>query len=184
VRGERGDLTGRRKHPTMDTYDITASALTAQRLRLDTIASNLANVNTTRKPDGSIGAYHRRNVVFAPLLDKAIQNEINPVSMNVSNGDKLVSFGGDGSIQLNVGLSASQKGGMGVQVAEIAEDKGAARKVYDPSHPDADKDGFVDLPNVNVVTEMVDMISASRAYEANVSALQSAKAMAQASLEI
>jgi flagellar basal-body rod protein FlgC len=176
----------------MDAYDITASALTAQRLRLDTISSNLANVNTTRKADGSLGAYRRKSVVFAPLLESASQKFKSPGSGGVmdnfpmrpsSNG---VSIGADGKpfihiqIEQNVGNE-----GEGVQVMQIADDSTTPlRKIYDPSHPDADKEGYVEMPNVNVVTEMVDMISASRAYEANVTALQSEKGMAQAALDI
>lgn len=150
----------------MDIYEITASALTAQRLRLDTIASNLANVNTTRQADGTPGAYHRRNVVFAPLMAQANENA-GPAP------------GGQ------IGQETSGGSGMGVQVLSIKEDhETPMRMVYSPGHPDANKDGFVEMPNINMVTEMVDMIAASRAYEANVTAFQSAKQMSQAALEM
>ncbi len=134
---------------------ISASGLTAERLRLDVIADNLANVNTTRTAAG--GPYRRKVAVleerpngFADLL--GIQN-------------------------------ASRMGG-GVRVAAIAEDTSPLPRVYNPGHPDADADGYVLMPNVNVVTEMVDMITATRAYEANVTAMNAAKQMALRTLDI
>jgi len=175
----------------MDAFDITASALTAQRLRMDTISSNLANVNTTRKADGTIGAYRRKNVVFAPILEDAGNQ------FGVSGGGSLAgsmplkaakngfSIGTDGRPLLTVGITHSEFGGAGVEVTQITDDeKTPMRLVYDPSHPDANKDGYVEMPNINVVTEMVDMISASRAYEANVTAMQSAKGMMQSAMEL
>lgn len=175
----------------MDIFDITASALTAQRLRMDTISSNLANVNTTRKQDGSKGAYHRKAVIFAPIYDSAV-NQVTGAPRNgfassipMRPSPNGVSIGPDGRAKLTVGIQESAFRGAGVQVVQIQDDTQAEmRKVYDPSHPDADKEGWVEMPNVNVVTEMVDMISATRAYEANVTALQSAKSMLQAALEI
>lgn len=177
----------------MDSYDITASALTAQRLRMDTISSNLANVNTTRKADGSLGAYHRKNVVFAPILDEA-NSKFGPGfagsgsfagSIPMKPSKTGISIGPDGRPMITAGVSYNQPGGAGVQVLQISEDnKTPMRMIYDPSNPDANEKGYVEMPNVNVVTEMVDMISASRAYEANVTALQSAKGMNQAALEL
>jgi flagellar basal-body rod protein FlgC len=135
---------------------ISASGLTAERLRLDVIADNLANVNTTRTAAG--GPYRRkvavleeRPVGFADLL--GIQN-------------------------------ALMTGRGGVRVAAIAEDTSPPQRVYNPGHPDADADGYVLMPNVNVVTEMVDMITATRAYEANVTAMNAAKQMALRTLDI
>jgi flagellar basal-body rod protein FlgC len=175
----------------MDIYDITASALTAQRLRLDTIASNLANANTTRQADGSLGAYKRRNVVFAPLLAQA-NEQLAPGQMTVSNssngGGGGAWVGGDGRLVFNTGIESTQGGvsaKAGVQVLAIEEDRQTpTRMVYDPQHPDANEKGFVEMPNVNTVTEMVDMIAASRAYEASVTAFQSAKAMGEATLQM
>lgn len=176
----------------MDSFDITASALTAQRLRMDAISSNLANVNTTRKADGSIGAYRRKNVVFAPILEQAGNQFGLPVGRN-GGGEGLplrpakngFSISADGRPLITASISHAEFAGAGVQVTQITEDdKTPMRKVYDPQHPDASADGYVEMPNVNVVTEMVDMISASRAYEANVTALQSVKGMNQAALEI
>lgn len=122
--------------------DISASALTAERLRLDVIAENLANANTTRTPEG--GPYRRKVVLFAPR-----------------------GFGG------------------GVRAVGIAADPAPFRLRYDPGHPDADpKTGYVALPNVDVVKEMVDLITATRAYEANIAALGAARAMFQRALDI
>ena len=155
-----------------NTLDINSSALTAQRVRMDTISSNLANVNTTRKPDGTVGPYLRKQVVFAPILFDAMSS--NSVSNNNSYGIKS-----QGGIQLNPGLAGidfnngSQpllKGGVsieegnpsqGVQVVSITEDQEVpTRMVYNPGHPDANAEGYVEMPNINVVSEMVDMISA------------------------
>ena len=180
----------------MDAFDITASALTAQRLRMDVISSNLANVNTTRKADGTLGGYHRKNVVFAPVLAEAANRFGMPggnENAESSNGSTLtmkaashgISIGPDGKMLLTGGITQAEFSGAGVHITQIVEDqKTPMRMVYDPSHPDANADGYVEMPNVNVVTEMVDMIAASRAYEANVSALQSVKDMNQAALDI
>lgn len=156
----------------MDSYDISASALTAQRARLDIISSNLANINTTRRADGQIGPYLRKNVVFSELLNSAVNNTQGragflPAAMGHNkNGESPINA-------------------PGVQVASIIEDKDTpTKKVYDPSHPDANAEGYVELPNINPITEMVDMISATRAYEANVTAMQSSKSMDRASLDI
>jgi len=175
----------------MDGYDITASALTAQRLRMDVISSNLANINTTRKSDGTIGAYHRRNVSFAPILQQS-QSQFAPGDMRPTelgsintSGDLEMQGGSSPQGTLHGYISNQSKSVSGVQVMGISEDNETPmRMVYDPSNPDANEKGYVEMPNINVVTEMVDMISASRAYEANVTALQSMKGMAQAALEL
>jgi flagellar basal-body rod protein FlgC len=177
----------------MDAFDITASALTAQRLRMDVISSNLANVNTTRKADGTLGGYHRKNVVFAPVLAEAANRFGMPAGDSGDNANALpmkaaehgMSIGSDGRPMLTAGITHAQFNGAGVHVTQIVEDqKTPMRLVYDPSHPDANEKGYVEMPNVNVVTEMVDMIAASRAYEANVTAMQSVKGMNQAALDI
>jgi flagellar basal-body rod protein FlgC len=135
--------------------DAAASGLTAERLRMDVISNNIANVNTTRTAEG--GAYRRQTVVFAPRA-----NETNFAQV----------------------LSGQLDAGSGVRVMGISKDNSPARKLYDPAHPDANKDGYVEMPNINIVTEMVDMITATRAYEANVTALNAAKSMALKALEI
>ena len=131
---------------------ISASGLTAERLRLDLIASNLANIHTTRTDQG--GPYRRKVAIFAERLKEAM----------VTPGP--------------------QAPGYGVRVVGIAEDNTPPRLVYDPAHPDADARGYVALPNINVVNEMIDLITASRAYEANVTAFNAAKSMALKALEI
>lgn len=135
---------------------ISASGLTAERLRMDTIANNLANANTTRSVEG--GPYRRQVPVFAPILDQSMHGAANPMQ--------------------------NRTPGQGVQVVGVISDPSPPRMVYDPEHPDANGDGYVEMPNVHVVKEMVDLITATRAYEANVVALNSAKSMAQRALEI
>lgn len=136
--------------------DISASGMTAQRTRLDIISQNIANVNTTRDADGNV--YNRKTVVFQ---EKGY----------VSFDDTL--------------CAASGQVGNGVKIVEIVEDdETEGRMVYDPSHPDADENGYVMYPNVNTVTEMTNMIDASRSYEANVTAFNATKNMHLKALEI
>lgn len=143
----------------MDSLNISASGMTAERLRMDVIANNLANVNTTRTPGG--GPFRRKDVIFAPA--------------GQSFSDSLSSMMGDSSD------SASLKG---VQVQGIVPDQSPMKKVYEPGHPDADAQGYVTMPNIDTVTEMVDMMSATRAYEADVSAVDAIKGMAQKAMDI
>lgn len=136
--------------------DISASGMTAQRTRLDIISENIANVNTTRDADGNI--YKRKSVIFQekgyPSFDEVL-------------------LGTKGAV------------GKGVKITSIIEDdETECRMVYDPSHPDADENGYVTYPNVNTVTEMTDMIDASRSYEANVTAFNASKNMQLKALEI
>ncbi len=142
-----------------NSFNISASALSAQRLRMDIIAQNIANVNTTRTEEGT--PYRRKTVVFQEK-----EAEV-PFSQYLSESSRL---------QHSIGS--------GVRVTNIVEDPTPFREVYDPSHPDADENGIVQMPNVEVVTEMVNMISATRAYEANVTALNASKSMATKALEI
>lgn len=141
-----------------DSLDISASGLTAQRLRMDLISQNIANANTTRTEDGTP---YRRKVALFQQRDG-----------NRPFSDYLTE------------ASASKIGGGGVRVLRVMEDSSPLKKVYDPGNPDADKEGYVMMPNVDVTTEMVNMISASRSYEANVSALNATKNMAMKALEI
>ncbi|MBN1267439.1 MAG: flagellar basal body rod protein FlgC [Anaerolineales bacterium] len=144
------------------SFRIGASALTAQRLRLDVIANNIANAETTRTEDG--GPYQRKDVVFQA------KDAENPFpSFLVSNSGMLPYM---------------QSGEGGVEVASIIEDDTPGERVYDPTHPDADEEGYVTYPNVNIVIEMTNMLSATRSYEANLAALDSAKTMALKALEI
>ena len=140
--------------------DAAASGLTAERLRMDVISNNIANANTTRTDQG--GAYHRRYVVFMP------------------REKELESF--EQMLQQATGYRRSA--GEGVRAVQIAEDEQQGPLVYDPTHPDANEEGYVEKPNVNIVSEMVDMITASRAYEANTTVINAAKSMAMKALEI
>ena len=143
-------------------FDISASALTAQRLRMDVISSNIANADTTRAKfvNGRYEPYKRKMVVFEPMqsFPDLLDRQMN---------------GNDESIGSN-----------GVKVARIVEDPSPAKPVYDPGNPDADANGYVQMPNVDVLKEMVDMISASRSYEANVTALNATKSMFVKALDI
>jgi len=138
------------------SMDIAASGLTAERLRMDIIANNIANVTSTRTKDG--GPYRRQIPVFAPREAESFSAVLN--------------------------RTQSQMSSEGVRVVGITKDAAPYKKVYNPHHPDADKDGYVNMPNVDTVTEMVDMISASRSYEANVTVINAAKSMALKALEI
>ena len=136
--------------------NISASGMTAQRTRLDIISENIANVNTTRDANGNV--YNRKSVIF---------HEKDYPSFNETL------LGTTGSV------------GKGVKVAQIIEDtETEGRMVYDPSNPDANEDGYVTYPNVNTVTEMTDMIDASRSYEANVTAFNASKNMQLKALEL
>ncbi len=140
---------------------ISASGLTAERLRLDVISNNIANVNTTSGADGK--PYRRQEVIFAAR------------SGNGSGFQSLLQAAGGGG---------TPSSGAGVQVAQIRSDMGPFKRVKDFSNPAHDKDGYVDMPNIEPVIEMVDMISASRAYEAGVTAINAAKQMESRALEI
>lgn len=137
-----------------NTFKVSASALKAHKIRLDTISSNIANAETTSTPEG--GPYKKKSVYFQ---------------------SKPLSF----SEQLD---ASTRNAVQGVEVAKIIEDPDPPRQVYKPSHPDADENGYVAMPNVSVLKEMVDMMSATRSYQANVTTIKSAKRMALKALEI
>ncbi|AIE59649.1 flagellar basal body rod protein FlgC [Bacillus methanolicus] len=143
------------------SMNTTASALTAQRLRMDVISSNMANVDSTRAEyvNGQWQPYKRKIVVMQPAE------------------------GGFSSF-LNQAMNISESVGSGVKVTRIVEDNTPFKMVYDPEHPDADKNGYVALPNVDPLKEMVDLISATRSYEANVTVFNASKAMMMKALEI
>ena len=140
-----------------DSMHVSASGLAAERLRMDVIAQNLANANSTRGPDGQ--PYRRHEVIFR--------------SDNVAGTTGTTRTSASDDEQMH-----------GVEPVAIVEDPSALRSVYDPQHPDADENGYVYYPNVNPVTEMVDMMTATRAYEANVTAMNAAKNMALKALDI
>ena len=140
----------------LDALNTSASGLSAQRLRMNLIASNLANVNTPQAKEGN--AYQRKDAVFAAREQQS-------------------DFGHALAQQLHPGLT-------GVQVVAIRDDNREPILKFDPTHPDANEEGFISLPNINVVEEMVNMISASRSYEANVTAVKASKEMAASALDI
>ncbi len=136
------------------TMKISSSALKAQRIRMNAISSNLANIETTRTPDG--GPYRKREVVFT-TTQKGFSDTLD---------------------------SRMRDAAQGVKVARVQASSLPPRMVYDPSHPDADENGQVAMPNISLVEETADMMSAARAYEANVTVVKSAKRMALKALEI
>ncbi len=130
-----------------NVFKVSASAIESQRRRMNIIASNMANVNSTRTEEG--GPYRRKDVVFSPM-----NMESNPVELQ------------------------------GVRIDNIITDNTPLKKIYDPGNPDADNEGYVEMPNVNIIEEMVNMMTAFRAYEASVSAFNLSKSMFMKSLEI
>lgn len=139
-----------------NAMDVAASGMTAQRTRLDIISQNIANVNTTRDENGEV--YRRQTVVFRENSNSSFDHILS---------NKLETYDAKG-----------------VKIAAIVEDTTEGSMVYDPMHPDADENGYVMLPNVNTVTEMTNMIDASRSYEANATAFNAAKAIAAKGLEL
>jgi len=144
----------------LSSFDICASGLSAQRLRLDIASENITNIDTTRTEAG--GAYRRKDVVFESYGSK-----------NFKNALKRAAEG--------KGISSR---GVGVRVADIVEDDREMKMVYNPEHPDADERGFVEMPNVDLLKETADAMSATRSYDANITALNAMKLMAQKALEI
>lgn len=135
--------------------DVSSSAMNAERTRMNLISGNLANTNSTRTAEG--GPYKRKDAIFtASPLSTGFSSALSRANQNLSK----------------------------VSVTGIIEDTAAPRLQYDPTHPDADSKGYVELPNINVIEEMADMISATRTYEANVTAAQAAKSMALKTLEL
>lgn len=142
----------------LSSMDISSSALTAQRMRMDVIAENLANITTTRDADGN--PYRRRYVTMGA---------------RESFSDTL-------SAAMDTGYTKAVGGG--VRVTSIQEDESPFKMNYDPTHPDADENGYVLMPNVDLAHEMVDMLSATRSYEANITAVNAIKNMAMQALQI
>jgi flagellar basal-body rod protein FlgC len=135
---------------------VSASGMSSQRMRMNTISSNIANINTTRTPEG--GPYRRKDVIFEAMPEAK-------------------SFG-------EVLMSQPQRDVARVQVTDVHVDRKAPLMKYEPDHPDANEDGYVAYPNINLMEEMANMIQATRAYEANVSAMNATKDMAMTSLEL
>lgn len=145
-----------------NSFNISASGLTANRLRMDVVSANIANAETTRARmvDGEWTPYRRKTVELT-------QSGVSPFEQ------KLQTMMGNGNNAIS-----------GVSVSRIKEDNGPLTLNYDPSHPDADDNGYVQLPNVDPIKEMVDLMSATRSYEANVTALNASKSMFMKALEI
>lgn len=154
--------------------NINASGLSAQRKKLDAISSNIANINTTRGEDGQ--PYRRRIAVMKAENIPAFETVLRRQRLTLETTRKE-HFPFQQSVRR---LSTDYR----AVDSRIEEDQSDFQEVYDPSHPDADADGYVKMPNINVVSEMVDMISASRSYEANLSSIEAIKQMARQALDI
>lgn len=139
------------------SFDISSSGLNAEKLRMDVISRNIANAKTTRTASGT--PYRRQIVVMREVGGNSFSDYLSSASNKYSVG-------------------------RGVEVSAVVDDMTPLKTVYDPSHPDADSNGYVSMPNVDTITEMVNMISASRAYEANLMSLNNAKSMALKALDI
>ncbi len=140
---------------TFNAFNISSSGLTAERLRMEVVANNIANASVTRTPEG--GPYRRKDVVFETALNR---------SSLLQNG------------------SATTSGLAGVNVVGVVDDQSELPRIYNPGHPDADAEGFVNMPNVNLPIEMVNLITATRAYEANLKAAQSFADMSQQAIAL
>lgn len=133
---------------------INASGLTLERMKIDTISSNIANVNTTRTTEG--GPYKRKEVLFEEMVSKSY----------------------------NAATKKEERKSEGVKVTQIYEDQSNLQRVYQPEHPDADAEGYVTMPNVNLLDEMVSLMEAQRTYEANATALKASKSILNKAIEI
>jgi flagellar basal-body rod protein FlgC len=166
--------------------DVSASALRAERVRAEVVASNMANAETTRTPEG--GPYQRHHVVFKAEGGGSFQESL----VNQMNDGSGVSFGrgfrhvlsGDSSSEFGDGLTAANRAPGGVGVAAVISDASAPLERYDPEHPDAGPNGFVAYPDINPLTEMVDLMGATRSYGMNASAITAEKGMVTASLDL
>lgn len=148
----------------LSSFNISGSGMTAERFRMDIVAENIANIHTTRTPNNG-GTYRRKLTVFQERTH--------------SN-----SFKGALETAMKGRLQATDSPGLGVRVTRVVEDQTELTPSYDPSHPDADENGYVMLPNVDLIKETVDAMSATRAYEANVTAFNALKVMAQKAMEV
>lgn len=151
----------------LNSINIVGSGLTAQQLRLDIVAENVTNSQTTRVENGE-GAYRRKMVVFEAISGR---DSFRAALARASNG-------------LIANTEQFTPAAGGVRVTEIVEDESPMKLVYDPTHPDANEDGYVELPNVDMVMEMADAMAATRAYASNVTALNTLKSVISSGLEI
>ena len=158
----------------LTSVDISGYGVSAQRFRMDIISSNIANANTTRTSEG--GPYQRKDVVF-----KAIEFE-KTLNQKIAEGNNMLEYENpldDPFLQENANPAI-----MTVSVDKVVRDEGEFKYKFDPSHPDANTEGYVAYPNINPVIEMSNLIEATRAYQANVSAFQSAKSIAQSAIDL
>ena len=158
----------------LSSFDISGYGLSAQRFRMDIISSNIANANTTRTSEG--GPYQRKDVVFKAIdFNKTLNDSISEQNNMLSYENPL----DDTFLQSNANPAI-----MTVTVDKVVRDESEFKYKYDPSHPDANEEGYVAYPNVNPVIEMANLVEATRAYQANVAAFQSAKSIAQSAIDI
>ncbi len=157
-------------------FQISGTGLSAQRKKLNAVAENIANVETTRTPEG--GPYRRKQVVFEQDTSQgsfisSLKNAV--TNMHRTNGRHIADSTNSPTKRADIPA---------VESNEISIEPETFKMVYDPTHPDSDENGYVALPDINIITEMVDMMTATRAYEANVSAVRAAKAMYKEALSI
>ena len=160
--------------PFMEAIDISAAGLRAQRIRMNTIAENVANINTTRTDEG--GPYKRQIAVLSTKTEYgAFKDYLQSARLNLTTTKPchLEPLKGERGEKMMHGVEA-----------RVELDNSPHKSIFDPGHPDADEAGYVSMPNINIVEEMVSMIAASRSYEANVTAINAVKAMARSAMEI
>jgi len=154
------------------TFSVSSQGMSVQRQRLSAVAKNIANANSTRGADGK--AYKREIITVKAIPQNKFNSNLNEqISLMQTDGQNISA----------AKINNYQKEGQTLETSTV-QDTTLPRLVYDPSHPDANSDGYVEMPNVNVVTEMVEMISAQRAFEANAGVVESVKNVARYSLEI
>ena len=158
----------------LSSFDISSYGLSAQRFRMDVISSNIANANTTRTSEG--GPYQRKDVVFKAIDFNKTLNEKIAGNSNMLDYENPLD---DPFLQENANPAI-----MTVAVDKVVRDESEFRYKYEPTHPDANEEGYVAYPNANPVIEMPNLVEATRAYQANVSAFQSAKSIAQSAIDI
>lgn len=156
------------------SMSVSAAGMSAQRRRMEAISQNIANAETTRAEDGEV--YKRKRVVFSTSSTEVQKPVAKPHSVSLTQTAPGHLAGGKAVMR----TEATHL----VEAAEVEDAQSESIRVYDPQHPDADEEGYVSMPDINMVTEMVDMIAATRAYEANLSAMKAYQSIAEKSLEI
>jgi len=159
--------------------ETSGSAMQAERMRAEVVAANMANAETTRTANGS--PYRRQHIVFA--ANAGDPSFLDSMNLSVSSASPGGTFSANGASSI-LNLHGTPNAAPGVHIAQVVEDPAAPLKRYDPGHPDAGPDGYVSYPDINPLTEMVDLMGATRAYGLNSSAVQAEKGMIAAALEI